>query len=192
MPGPRTKPAGPGSLIQETRIRVDIGEVLKRAKAPERVVDICLDADLAAEHDALSQRLAAAQRSQATTMAGSGEAAEIAHRIRDIEERMQASVVQFRMRGLSAYRRQEWLDAHPAREGKQELFDPYTAPVALIAACCVDPEMTPEQAKELCEKLGTGQTDQLFNAAWEATSGGSSVPFSVAASVTLRGSEAKQ
>jgi hypothetical protein len=167
---------------------VDIAEVLKRAKAPERVVEICLDADLAAEHDELSRRLTEAQRSQ-TALSDGGKAAKVAKEIRDLEGRMQASVVPFRMRGLSAYRRQEWLDAHPAREGKQELFDPYTGPVALIAACCVDPQMTPEQAKELCDKLGTGQTDQLFSAAWEATNGGSAVPFSVAASVTLRASD---
>lgn len=171
---------------------MDIAEVLKRAKAPERVVDLCLDADLAAEHDELNRRLLEAQRKPATSLAGTGAAAEIARQIRDLEERMQSSVVQFRMRGLSAFRRDEWFAANPARDGKEEGFNPVTGLPSLIAACCVDPEMTVEQAQQLCEQLGTGQADRLFSAAFEATNGGGDVPFSVAASVTLRGSEQKQ
>jgi hypothetical protein len=37
---------------------------------------------------------------------------------------MRSSVVTFRMRGLSNYRYQEWLEAHPGREGKNERFNP--------------------------------------------------------------------
>lgn len=170
---------------------MDIAEILKKAKAPERVVELCLNADLAAEHDELNRRLQELQRSTALSMADTGKTAELAQQIRDLEERMQASVVTFRMRGMSAYKRLEWLEAHPPREGKQEAFNVVTGMSALIAACCVDPQMTEDDAQHLIEVLGTGQTDKLFAAAWEATNGDGAVPFSLAASVTLRSSEKK-
>jgi hypothetical protein len=171
---------------------VDIAEILKKAKPPERVVELCLDADLAAEHDDLNRQLSESHRTGAATMAAAGEAATLARRIRDLEDRMQASVVTFRMRGLSAFRYQEWLEANPGRDGKQERFNPVTAVVPLIAACCVDPAMTVDEAQQLVDVLGTGQTDRLFGAALEATEGAGAVPFSVAASATLRATEQRQ
>lgn len=171
---------------------MDIAEVLKRAKAPERTVVLFLDADLAAEHDDLNRQLLAAQQAGGGTMRASTKTGELAKRIRDLEERMQSSAVTFRMRGLSAFRRDEWFAANPPREGKEESFNPVTGLPSLIAACCVDPEMTPEQAQQLCEQIGTGQADRLFSAAFEATNGAGEVPFSVAASATLRASEQKQ
>lgn len=173
---------------------MDIAEILKKAKAPERTVDLCLDADLAAEHDELSRQLAEAQRASVTIgakMADTGHAAEVARKIRDLEERMAGAVVTFRVRALSAYKFQEWLAAHPAREGKEERFNPATGLAPLLAACSVDPAMSEDEARQLVEVLGSGQTDRLFAACWEATNGDSSVPFSVAASVSLRGSEQK-
>lgn len=165
---------------------MDIVEILAKARAPERTVALCLDADLAAEHDALNRQLLDAQHAGAVTMGDTGKAVGLAQRIRDIEEQMSDSQATFRMRGLSAFKRDEWLTAHPGREGKGEAFNVVTGPPALIAAACIDPIMTVEQAVALCEQLGLGQTDVLFNAAWEATSGGGAVPFSVAASATLR------
>lgn len=171
---------------------VDITEVLAKAKAPERTVDLCLQADLAAEHDELNRQLVEAQRAGVTTMADTGRTAELAQRIRDLEEQMRASTVTFRVRGLSPYEREQWLADHPGRDGKSELFNPLTGLAPLLAACAVDPAMTADQAQELCQKLGSGQTDKLFAAAWEATHGGGQVPFSVAASATLRAHEQKQ
>lgn len=173
----------------------DIAEVLKKAKPPERTVELYLDADLAAQHDDLSRQLAEAQQAEAGATRKMGDvplSRQLAERIQGLQEEMKASAVTFRMRGLSAYKRDEWESAHPPREGKDERFNLITGLAPLIAACCVDPQMTVEQAQELIENLGEGQTDQLFRAAWEATFGGGLVPFSVAASVTLRASEQKQ
>jgi hypothetical protein len=113
----------------------------------------------------------------AGTMGGRPRRPRSPQQIRDLEGRCRPSVVTFRVRGLSYVRAGGVAeDAHPARDGQQELFNPITAPVALIAACCVDPD-DPEQAKELCDKLGTGQADKLFSACWEATNGGTAGPF---------------
>lgn len=160
---------------------MDIAEVLKRAKTPERVVDICLDADLGAEHRSLERDLREANRqgADAKTLRGIGE------KIRDVEGRMKAAAVPFHVRGMSAFQRDEWLEAHPPREGKQEAFNPVTGEAALVATCCADPAMTVEQAHELRKVLG-GDWDRLAKAAWDASTEGSSVPFSFAASAALK------
>lgn len=164
---------------------LDIVDILGRIRRPERVVELCLDGTMVAEHDDLTRQLADVQRESAVTMAGTGRAVELAQAIRDLEQRMAAAKVPFRVRGLSAHERQQWLDAHPARDGKQELFNPETGAAPLIAACAVNPVMSVEQATVLYEQLGTGQFDQLFAACWEATSSDGAVPFSVAASLVL-------
>lgn len=160
---------------------MDIAEVLKRAKTPERIVDICLDADLGAEHRGLEQQLREANRQGADV----AELRKIGGKIRDVEGRMKAAAVPFRICGMSAYQRDEWLEAHPPREGKQETFNPITGEAALVATCCADPRMTVEQAQELRGVLG-GDWDRLAKAAWDASTEGSSVPFSFAASAALR------
>jgi hypothetical protein len=171
---------------------VDIAEILARAKPPEKVVELCLDADLAAEHDRLTAELENAQRTVAVTMADSGKLGDLARQIQDVEQKMTDSKVSFRMRGLSAFKRDEWFTANPAREGKSEGFNPVTGLPSLIAACCVDPAMTVAQAQQLCERLGTGQADKLFSAALDVTNSDGAVPFSVVASATLRATAPKQ
>jgi hypothetical protein len=159
----------------------DIAEVLKRAKPPERFVDVCLDAGLAAQHADLQGQL----EDPATAVAGDERRRELAEQIHELEGRMRADTVRFHLRGMSAYQRDEWLEAHPPREGKQEGWNPVTGEAALVAACCVDPKMTTEQAAELRQTLG-GDWDRLTRAAWEASTEGSSVPFSFLASVVRR------
>ena len=171
---------------------MDIAEILKKAKPPEATVDLCLDADLAAEHDELQRRLLEEHGTGPVTMADTGKTEELSRQILDLEERMRASIVTFRMRAISHFARQEWMEAHPPREGKDEAWNPLTGPPALIAACCIDPQMTEEDAVQLCTQLGVGQTDRLFRTAWEVTNGQGAVPFSAAASATIRASELKQ
>lgn len=171
---------------------MDIADVLKKAKPPESSVDLCLEADLAAEHDALNRQLLEAQQEEARTSRKMGDvprSRQLSEQIQELEERMRSSEVTFRMRGISAFRYQELLDDHPGREGKNERYNPLTYPPALIAACCVDPHMSEVEAKQLVEVLGTGQTDKLFSAAMTVTQGPGAVPFSLAASATLRASE---
>ena len=167
---------------------MDIAEVLKRANTPEEFVDVCLDANLRAQHRSMEKQLQEAHRE--TGKSGDARRRELAEQIRDLEGRMQAATVTFHIRGLSAYDRDEWLAAHPPREGKQEAFNPVAGEPALVAACCVDPQMSAEDAAELRKKLG-GDWDRLAKAAWDASTEGSSVPFSFIASAVLRPPSAK-
>jgi hypothetical protein len=160
----------------------DIAEVLKRAKPPERFEDICLDSSLTARHADLQRQL----EDPATVAEGADKRRKIADDIHKLEGQIRAETVRFHLRGLSAYDRDEWLDAHPPREGKQEGFNATTGEPALVAACCLDPQMTAEQAADLRRALGAGDWERLAKAAWEASTQESSIPYSFLASGVRR------
>lgn len=164
---------------------VSIDDLIGRVKSPVRSVTICLNADLQAEHDELNEQLEAMRREQATTMGGSGAGVEIATRLREIESEMRSSEQVFKFRGISSHAIRAIQDRFPAREGKREAWDAEAGSSAVIAACSVEPKMTEEQAVRLVDVLSHGQTDKLFTAAWIATTGTSSVPFSARASALL-------
>lgn len=160
----------------------DIAEILKRAKPPERFEDICLDSSLAPRHADLQRQL----EDPATVAEGAEKRRELADEIHEVEGKMRAETVRFHLRGMTAFQRDEWLEANPPREGKQEGFNPVTGEPALVAACCLDPQMTAEQATELRSSIGAGDWERLAKAAWEASTQESSVPFSFLASVVRR------
>ena len=82
----------------------------------------------------------------------------------------------FTFRGLSAKERSDMIAAHPsANDG--EAWNVDTLPPALVAACCVDPVMSPEQAADLMNRLSEGDRAALFNAAWSVNYERSPVPF---------------
>jgi hypothetical protein len=170
---------------------VDIESVLGDLEQPEHTVRICLKGKLVGEHQDLERRLGEANKASIGTMGGRAESAEIAARIRDVEAAMEAASVTFRVRGISYFEREEWLKAHPSREGHEERFNPITGAPALIAACLVEPTATVEQARRLMEKAGTGQADRLFGECLQAIGEDGAVPFSFAASATLHALEQK-
>lgn len=171
---------------------MDIAEIKKRVKRPEREVRVCLDADLAAEHDRLDRELQTAQRDGALSLADTGKAAELARQVRDLQERMEESTVPFRVRALSGFERDELLEKYPPREGKDEWFDATVGQFYLLAKACVDPAMTEDDARELHQEMGAAEFGKLTVAAWQLSNQPFDVPFSLAASVTLRSSEPKQ
>jgi hypothetical protein len=164
---------------------MDIADVLKRAKLPERFVDVCLNADLASRHAELEQKMQDVAENMAAGDNREARRRELAEQILDLQGQMHAETVRFHLRGMSAFQRDQWLEAHPPRDGKSEAFNPATGEPELVANCCVDPAMTVEQATELRKTLG-GDWDRLAKAAWEASTEGSSVPFSFIASVVLQ------
>jgi hypothetical protein len=78
-----------------------IEEVLAKIKVPVRSVPICLDADLQAEHDELTNQLDVLNRETNGKMNGRTEAREIADRLRELEQLMHDSEVTFKFRGLT-------------------------------------------------------------------------------------------
>jgi len=164
-------------------------DIIASAKPREASVTICVAGDLAGRHEALNERLIAAQRQQVTSIEGNAAAVELAQEIRDLEQQMQAATHTFTFRALSARKWSDLVSAHPAREGHDERYNVETFPMALVQACLIDPDLTLEQTERLADALSDAAFDELFGAAWHANKSGPSVPFSRAASALLPSSE---
>lgn len=162
-----------------------IEDVLGAIKVPVRSVSICLDADLQAEHDELSEKLERLRRATPTgKMSQGGEARQVAERITDLEEQMRESEVTFKFRGLTKAGRLKIEARFPPPDPNPDnlRWNVNEGAYALVAASAVEPTMTEQQAKNLLAVLDEGRADRLVNTAWLATTGSTQVPFSVRAS----------
>jgi small-conductance mechanosensitive channel len=164
-----------------------IEEVLGKIKVPVRAVRICLDADLQAEHDELTARLDVLRRETQATMGQSSEAKEVAERIREVEAEMRESEVTFKFRGLTKAGLRKLFDRFPPPEDTNLTWDVEEGSYALLAASAVSPTMTEEQAKQLLEQMSQGHADRMVGAAWLASTGSTSIPFSERASALTSG-----
>jgi hypothetical protein len=156
-----------------------------RAKfiAREKSVTLVSDGALLAEHEALAAQLAAAMAQTRTSLADGGGVHELAEQVTALEARIAASTVTIRLRGLGRNAFRRLLAEH---ESDGEPFDKDTFPVALIAACSLDPVLTGTEAADLGDVLTDGQWDEVFSAAWDACREVDGVPFSVLASAATR------
>jgi len=171
-----------------------IEDILARARPVERVVPVCLRGDLLAEWDSLEHQLATVGESGDEGSLGTlSPSKRIALRMAELREEMASETVDFRLRGMSPQALSDLQAEHPARQGREakEAWNPETFSVALVAACAVDPEMTVEQTQALFVTLNRSQRNDLFNGAWEASTGSVSIPFSERASEILRNTAAK-
>ncbi len=164
-------------------------DVLKAAKPPERTVPLCLAGDLQAEFETLERRLRESREADDGTLAGGTR--QLAESIQDVRGRMRDHTITFRVRALPRSKWSDLMAQHPPRKDRDDgdvNWD--TFPVAAIAACCVEPELTAEQSRQLAdETLTQGQFDALFIAVRTVNvSGGADVPFSAAASAVLASS----
>jgi hypothetical protein len=166
----------------------DITEILKRAKPRETTVPIYLAGDVAAELERLERQLAdvGGDAWAADSLADTDPREPIARKIEAARKKLKASEVEFRFRALPDKGWSDLLAEHPAKEEGQ-LFDAATFPRALIAACAVDPAMTPEQVDELYAVLNHAQRNALFDGAFGVNTEGTQIPFSVTASAILAG-----
>ena len=172
---------------------VSIEEILEGVKRPIRSVSICLDADLQAEHDQLTEDLDELRRAGRARMTDGVRERELAQRIRDLEERMRASERVFRFQGLSRSQRVKIEGKYPPPDPNPERlrWDINKGAPELLAASAVEPEMTEAQAAKLLEALSEGQADRLVGCAWLATTGSTQVPFSERASELTGDSDSK-
>jgi hypothetical protein len=177
----------------------NVDELLAQARPAEKTVSLCLRGDLVAEYERLDAEHEKATQRVDTSLAGDGPSAlEIAMQMEAVREQMQGSVLNLTVRALVP--RTKYTDlvlAHPPRtdlEGApiqqdREGYNAETFYTALVRACTVDPAMTPERWERLDQVLSDRQFDQLAIACLEVNRGLVSIPFSPAASRTLRTSE---
>lgn len=169
-----------------------IEDILAAARPVERVVRVCLRGDLLAKWDRLESQLQAARTSGVQgSLAAPAPGREIAQRMEDLAGQIAGAQQEFRVRGLSSKAVSDLIAAHPPTNGQKGAWNSDTFVPALMAACVVDPAMTVEQATALLGVLNRDQTNTLFGAAWDASTGAVDIPFSEAASETLRGTEGK-
>lgn len=88
-------------------------------KRNEGYVDFCEDLSLQADWEAACDDLETIRKRPSTRMSDAGEG-QAAAAVRDIEERMQASIVRIKIRALNRKRWQELGAEHPAREDNDQ------------------------------------------------------------------------
>ena len=162
-----------------------IEDILARARPRERTVPVCLAGDLAGEYESLEEELRKVSEDwEPSDLAEAHPGRAIAERMRALKEQVHAAEVQFKLRYIGDKAYSDLVAAHPSKND-DEAFDSESFPRALIAASCIDPVMSEEQAAELFEKLNQGEIKKLFDAAWDVHNSSDIVPFSLLASGLL-------
>ena len=161
-----------------------IEDVLGAIKVPVRSVSICLDGELRAEHDDLTRELERVRRESGGKMADGGKALEIAERIKAVEAQMRDSETTFKFRGLTKNAIRRLFESFPPPDPNpdQLRWNIHEGASTLLAESAVEPSMTVAQANKLADSVDDGAWTELVNAAWVASTGSTTVPFSVRAS----------
>lgn len=166
-----------------------IEDVLGAIKVPVRAVQICLDADLQAEHDELTARLEVLRRETSARMGQTSEQKEVADRVRELEAEMHESEVTFKFRGLTRVGLKRLQEQYPAPDPNPRglVWDVDGGAAALLSASAVEPTMSETQAKQLLDSVSEGHASRMVGAAWLASTGSTQVPFSARASELTTG-----
>ncbi|ATO14690.1 hypothetical protein CO540_13330 [Micromonospora sp. WMMA2032] len=175
----------------------DPDAILTGARLPEDRVPVCTRADLMVEWKRLAQQLGEAKvRDAADPRMGGGATAALVERMETLRAEIEASTVEFRLRGLPRKRWNELAETHPPRQegGKvhgddvdlganRETFLP-----ALVRASTVEPKLKDETWAALLdpegELLGVQQWRKLWRSCWNLNVQELDLPFSVAGLLT--------
>lgn len=92
--------------------------------------------------------------------------------LKQAEQEIEDATLELTFHSISRKDLRFLLDYHqPTEEQKKEnpdmLYNPDTFPAALIAACCVDPIMTYEDAQAIFDNWSEAEAMSLFDAAWQ-------------------------
>lgn len=162
-----------------------IDDILEVAKLPQQTIRLCLRGDLVADHQALEAELKAMGDFTQSHLGEADPRTPVAQQIKAVEQAMRDAETSFTFKALGRRKYRELLVANAGDPGQK--FNPETFPRALIAACAVDPVMTPTDVDRLFDVLNEGAVEALFMAAYTINEGLTRVPFSATASdVTKR------
>lgn len=164
----------------------DINDILKRAKQRETTVQIYLAGDVLATIERLERQLSDANADawKSSSLADTDPTEKLARQIAAARKKLQDSAVEFRFRAMPAKAWSDLVAQHPPVKA-DDLFNAETFAPALISVACIDPVMTVEQVTELFDVINQAQRNTLFDAAFQANTEGTDVPFSVSASGIL-------
>lgn len=169
-------------------------DLIARAKPRTLEVPVCSAGDLVDAHDKLTSDLARFRAGgDSGSLAGGAEPkiTDLAQQIVDLEAEMAEATVIYRVQSIG---RKAWADLkalHPPTpaERKQGLdINMATFPQAAIAACAVEPTVSPAEAEQLTVVLPEGEWGKLWSAVCGVNMGVLDTPKSAAAAVILRAS----
>lgn len=162
-----------------------IEDILAEATPRERTVKVCIRGDLAGRMEELQDELAQTSADwEPSDLADVHPARAIAEQMKELRDQIRAAERPFTLRYIGDKAYSDLMAAHPA-ENDREAFNSETFARALVAASCVEPAMSEEQAIQLFEKINEGEIKKLFDAAWDVHNSSDIVPFSLAASAFL-------
>jgi hypothetical protein len=171
---------------------LDIEQIIASARRPETTVPLCMRGDLQAVWEQLDRDFDAADKEITDEVTSGGSpllAVKIAKQMAEVEREMRDSTRIFTLRGLSRAQWKTIVEENPPIEGVDEEgaeVNEEEFVTSMIAQCCVDPVMTPEQAARLRDSaLTDGQWQELATAAWALNKSTLTVPYSLAASARL-------
>ena len=156
----------------------DISSLLEQASPREATVQVCLAGDVGAELEALEAELADLGEWTPTSLGQANPAFELRERIEAARQRVRDAAVEFRFRALGHRAYSNLLAAHPAPEDSKEPYDAGSFLPALLAACCIEPSLTPAQVDRLLDVVNDGTARILFQMALSVNEEPSPVPFS--------------
>lgn len=172
-----------------------IKDILAVASDPtnhrEATARILLDQTLANRHAELKSELERRAAEFVDNILKPAAVQELAKQVTAVEDEIRAAEIEFRFRGIP-YR--DWMTliaAHPPTAAQQKVsrnadHNPDTFEPAAIAASCVDPEMTPEDAAQIRELLPFDSYTLLWTTCLTVNRGDGGPKVSPLASLILR------
>lgn len=164
----------------------DIDAWISEIKPAEASVELCLRGDLLSEFDTARRELEEFEDWKPGSLSDADPRTEIRARLAGLREQMRASTKTFVFRAIGDQASSDLLAKHPSpkNEKGEELyaFNPQTYPVAMVAACAVQPSISPKQAEQLFDKLNLDQRNRLFDGAMRANNREVDIPFYAAGS----------
>lgn len=132
---------------------MDVSQIIKSAKRPERTIELCLRADVVAELEDAQRRLAAEKARPRTSLADGGAVDDIKVEVERIKAVAKEHTVVFRFRALNHYEVQTLVRDLPPRDGvptdKALGFNADALTWHLFKRCLYDPVLTDEDVEAL-------------------------------------------
>lgn len=172
-------------------------------KRPEGIVELCTDLALRGEWEAASDRLTQVQKNESDQRLGNAAVVEAARGVQELERRMAASTLLFRMRSMNRKQWQELGAEHPPREGNPQdaalgvnvaTFFDAAAKLSIVSVNDKATEAVVEfdaaaEWDELTEQLTDGQWQAFADEILRLNRSVVDAPFSRTASLLTRPSE---
>ncbi len=167
---------------------MNLDDLIATAQPRTQLVRICARGDLVAKH---AEAVAVMQSALGSddTLAGSDESRDAAEAVVAVEAEMEAATVTFTVGSVSRHKWANLLAKYPPSAQDRRAghdHDPEKFPVAAVAECVIDPDLSPLQAQQLADVLPPGEWNKLWIAALTLNITGTPAPKLAAATELLQ------